>query len=166
MIASFVWVYFLPRWARRGNGGIVKVLERCSRFFGAVSCGGVSSSALRANIARFFVRPRAARSGRNVRGAAPGKSRGSAQQGGAVFSCKARSQGEGVLEVRRAADDATLREKASRSGAKTPAIFPTRQGGEVPAPPGFHSEPCGRVSSSALCANIARFFYAAAGRVG
>ena len=36
----------------------------------------------------------------------------------------------------------------------------------LPVPPGFRSEPCGRVSSSALCANIARFFYAAAGRVG
>ena len=31
---------------------------------------------------------------------------------------------------------------------------------EVPAPPGFYSEPCSVFSSSALRANIARFFYA------
>ena len=31
---------------------------------------------------------------------------------------------------------------------------------EVPAPPGFYSKPCYCVSSSALRANIAQFFYA------
>ena len=49
---------------------------------------------------------------------------------------------------------------------RPPRFFRPRQEPEVPAPPGFHSEPCGHASSSALCANIARFFYAAAGRMG
>ena len=35
-----------------------------------------------------------------------------------------------------------------------------RQEPEVPAPPGFYSKPCYCVSSSALRANIAQFFYA------
>ncbi len=33
-----------------------------------------------------------------------------------------------------------------------------RQEPEVPAPPGINTKPCGCASSSALCADIARFF--------
>ena len=71
-------------------------------------CNRASSSALRADIARFF--------------------------------CALRRMGvEGTL------------------GA--PPLKP-RQEPEVPAPPGFYSEPCSVFSSSALRANIAQFFYA------
>ena len=63
----------------------------------------------------------------------------------------------------------TTRHCAKRQAvlARSPPRFSRpRQGGEISTPSGFHSEPCGYASSSALCANIARFFYAAAGRMG
>ena len=46
---------------------------------------------------------------------------------------------------------------APRAGG-TPSPCTPWQEPEVPAPPAFYSEPCGLVSSSARCANIARFF--------
>ncbi len=62
---------------------------------------------------------------------------------GAGFSRKARRQGEGVLEVRRAADDTALREKTSRPGAGFLAIA---RWGKAPfserrPPPAFPSVP-------------------------
>ena len=83
-----------------------------------------------------FMRPRAAWV-RGTLGALPRENHGDRRDKAAQIF-RARSQGEGVLEVRRAADDAALREKASRSGAKIPAISPIPwQEPEVPAPPGF-----------------------------
>ena len=72
-------------------------------------CGCASSSALRADIARFFLCGHGPRGGGITLGALPLK---------------------------------------------------PRQEPEVPAPPGFYSEPCSVFSSSALRADIARFFYA------
>ena len=62
---------------------------------------------------------------------------------GAGFSRKARRQGEGVLEVRRAADDTALREKTSRPGAGFLAVA---RWGKAPfserrPPPAFPSVP-------------------------
>ena len=53
-----------------------------------------------------------------------GKSRQATRLSGAAFLRKARRQGEGVLEVRRAKVDNALREKASRAGVEVAAIFP------------------------------------------
>ena len=59
-----------------------------------------------------------------VRGAALGKSRQATRLSGAAFLRKARRQGDGVLEVRRAAVDNALRKKASRAGVEVAAISP------------------------------------------
>ena len=55
---------------------------------------------------------------------------------------------------------AVLCAAAGRTGWETLGALPLRprQEPEVPASPGFYSKPCGPASSSALCANIARFF--------
>ena len=74
--------------------------------------------------ARF--REKAGRS-RNLRFLAGlGKSRQATRLSGAAFLRKARRQGEGVLEVRRAKVDNALREKASRAGVEVAAISPGR----------------------------------------
>ena len=88
-----------------------------------------------------------------------GKPRQATRLSGAAFLRKARRQGEGVLEVRRAAVDNALRKKASRAGVEVAAISPTPAGNlsSLHLPP---AAPCRLISSSALRANIARFFYA------
>ena len=58
----------------------------------------------------------------NAWGPPPGKSRQAARLSGAAFLRKVRRQDEGVLEVRRAAVDNALREKASRADAAFGAI--------------------------------------------
>ena len=63
-------------------------------------------------------------SGITLGGAALGKSRQAMRLSGAAFLRKIRRQGEGVLEVRRAAVDNALRKKASRAGVEVAAIFP------------------------------------------
>ena len=98
----------------------------------------------------FCALPRTGAGGTSEGRCPPGKSRQSTRLGGAAFSCRARNPGEGVLEVRRAADDAALREKASRSGAKISVISPIPwQEPEIPAPPGF--------SQNHVCVPFARF---------
>ena len=67
-------------------------------------------------------------SGVTLGGAALGKSRQATRLSGAAFLRKARRQGEGVLEVRRAAVDNALRKKASRAGVEVAAISPTPAG--------------------------------------
>ena len=114
-----------------------------------------------------FMRPRAAWV-RGTLGALPrGKSRGI----GATRRRRFFVQGKESRRRRTGGTSSRRRRDIARKGKpfwrEDPRDFPD-PGREVRflAPPGFHSEPCGRVSSSALCANIARFFYAAAGRMG